>query len=106
MRPLTTVTHATIYPRAASGDSQSVIMLKHAQADICQPFQASLKVMVSVEDTSHPEARGLHLVYLDRNLFDTKLGGLKRRMAERQLIQNLSSRLESIQHRFEDRSDH
>ena len=100
MRPLTSVTHATTFDQLSGPMPRALILLKQIYAS--HYFQASLKVLGLVTESADPNETGLYLVYLDRSLFDTKLGGIKRRIAERELRQNLGSRLESIGRIFEE----
>ena len=100
MRPLTSVTHATIFDRLSGPMPRALILLKQIYAS--HYFHASLKVLGLVTESADPDEPGLYLIYLDRSLFDSKIGGIKRRMAERELRQNLSARLESIRRAFEE----
>ncbi len=58
-------------------------------------FHAALKLMALV-DAEDANNQSFYLVYLDRSLFDSKIGGIKRRIVENRLRDNLQSRLESI----------
>lgn len=93
LKPLTTVSHATIYRGAQGTAPQTTVALKQIYAS--HYFHAALKLMTLVE-TDVDSAEGFYLVYLDRSLFDTKIGGLRRRIVEGRLEDNLRSRLESI----------
>lgn len=102
LRPLTSVTHATIFDRSFDSVPQALVLMKQIYAS--HYFHASLKVLALVSEHAGLNEQGLYLVYLDRSLFDSKIGGLKRMVAERELRENLENRLESIRLTFEDPS--
>lgn len=94
LRPLTTVTHASVYRRAPGSEPRTVIAMKQIYAS--HYFHAALQLIEVFEDRSEFGGPRAYLVYLDRSLFDTALGGLTRRTVERRLQGNLASRLNGM----------
>lgn len=92
LKPITSVTHATIYRRTATESPQTLIALKQIYAN--HYFHAALKLMALVDTADGTD--GFYLVYLDRSLFDTKIGWLQRGTVEGRLRESLESRLEAI----------
>lgn len=90
LRPITTVTHATVYRPAAATAVAGVIALKQIYAS--HYFHAAL-TLISVVADSTSAGPGAYVIYLERLLFDKKLGGLVRREAERRLREDLEARL-------------
>lgn len=81
--PPAAIAHATIYRRPSGSVPQTLVVLNQIYAS--HYFQAALKVMSLIDDAENPEDQGFYLVYLDRSLFDSKIGGLKRHLAENRL---------------------
>lgn len=91
LKPITSVTHATIYQRPSGQSPGTLVALKQIYAS--HYFHAALKLLALVEGA---DSDGFYLVYLDRSLFDTKIGWLQRGTVEGRLRENLESRLEAI----------
>lgn len=91
LKPITSVTHATIYQRPPGQAPGTLVALKQIYAS--HYFHAALKLLALVEGA---DGDGFYLVYLDRSLFDTKIGWLQRGTVEGRLRENLESRLEAI----------
>ncbi len=99
LRPLSTVTHVTIYDPPAGSVQASAIALKRIYAS--HYFHAGFTVVGLVDYLTSGDGEGTVLLYLDRSLFDTKVGGIKRRVAESQLRDNLRSRLQAMRRALE-----
>ena len=95
LRPLTAVTHAASYVPPTSGGLRAIVALKRIYAS--HYFHAGLTLLMAVDDTSDSTRPGFSLVYLDRQLFDTDLSGLKRRSVEGRLEGDLRQRLGALQ---------
>lgn len=95
LRPLTTLTHVSIYAPPVPTGARPVIALKQIFAT--HYFHAALKLLVLAEDDAQPQPPGFYLVYLDRSLFDKKLGGLTRRAVTARLEDGLRARLARMQ---------
>lgn len=89
LRPITTVTHVTVY-RPDSAGVAALIAFKQIYAS--HYFPAAL-TLVSVVDDPTPQGPGAYVFYLERLLFDKKLGGFIRREAEASLLDDLKARL-------------
>lgn len=100
LRPLTTVTHAVSYVPPAARGLRAIVALKRIYAS--HYFQAGLTLLMAVDDTGDPARPRFSLVYLDRQLFDTDLSGLKRRSVEGRLEDDLRQRLGALQRALED----
>ena len=94
LRPLTTLTHVSIY-EPSEGAGGPVIALKQLYAS--HYFHASLKLIMLAEDDRLRDKPEFYLIYLDRSLFDTRLGGLTRRTVTWQLLGNLRERVAALQ---------
>lgn len=92
LKPITSVTHATIYRRPPGESPGTLIALKQIYAS--HYFHAALRLLALVDAE---EGAGVYLIYLDRSLFDTKIGWLQRGTVEGRLKDNLEARLEVIQ---------
>lgn len=93
LRPITTVTHVTVY-RPDSAGVAALIALKQIYAS--HYFHAAL-TLVSVVDDPNNQGPGVYIIYLERLLFDKKLGGLIRRRAEASLLDDLKAGLTARQ---------
>lgn len=93
LRPITTVTHVTVY-RPDSAGVAALIALKQIYAS--HYFHAAL-TLVSVVDDRTDQGPGVYIIYLERLLFDKKLGGLIRRRAEGRLLDDLKAGLSARQ---------
>lgn len=90
LRPITAVTHATVYRPDPAAGVAALIALKQIYAS--HYFHATL-TLISVIDDPTPQGPGAYVVYLERLLFDKKLGGFVRRKAEGRLRNDLKTRL-------------
>lgn len=95
LKPITTLTHATVYPWPAGGTPWTVIALKQIYAS--HYFHAALGLLTLVDAEG---GDSIYLVYLDRSLFDTKIGWLRRGAVEGRLEDHLRTMLQAIQGRF------
>lgn len=93
LRPITTVTHATVYRPDSAAGVAALIALKQIYAS--HYFHAAL-TLISVIDDPTPEGPGAYVIYLERLLFDKKVGGFIRRNAEGRLRDDLQARLRAI----------
>lgn len=93
LRPITTVTHATVYRPDSAAGVAALIALKQIYAS--HYFHAAL-TLISIIDDPTPEGPGVYVIYLERLLFDKKLGGFIRRNAEGRLRDELQARLRAI----------
>lgn len=93
LRPITTVTHATVYRPDSAAGVAALIALKQIYAS--HYFHATL-TLISIIDDPTPEGPGVYVIYLERLLFDKKLGGFIRRNAEGRLRDDLQARLRAI----------
>lgn len=93
MRPLTTVTHSVVYRDSIAETSDVWVAMKLLYAS--HYLHASLRVLRVVEDRSSAEPTS-YLVCLDRLLFDSKVGGLKRTLVKRRLRTHLAERIGAI----------
>ncbi len=100
MRPLTTVTHAIVYRDVSAdhGDVWVAIKLLYAS----HYLHASFQLMRVVEDRSAAEPAS-YLVSVERLLFDGKVRGVVRAIAERRLRSHLAERLEAIRDSIRER---
>lgn len=102
LRPLTTITHAAIdaRPEAARGAPRVLIALKQVYAS--HYFHAGLSTLMLFEapavggETGGGASSGSYLIWLDRSLFDTDLGGFTRRRVVDRLEANLAARLGAL----------
>ena len=93
MRPLTTVTHSVVH-RDLDGDHADLwVGMKLLYAS--HYLHASLRLMRVINDWSSAEPAS-YLVSVDRLLFDTEVGGIKRAMLRRRLRSHLAQRLRAI----------
>lgn len=95
LKPITTLTHATVYPWPAGGTPWTVIALKQIYAS--HYFHAALGLLTLVDAEG---GDSVYLVYLDRSLFDTKIGWLRRGAVEGRLEDHLRTMLQEIRERF------
>jgi hypothetical protein len=93
LRPITTLTHATVYRPDSSTGIDALIAIKLIYAS--HYFHAGLSLIMVIDDSSSDGA-GAYVISLERSLFDTRLGGLVRRNAEAKLRDDLRSRLEAM----------
>jgi hypothetical protein len=98
-RPVTTVTHATIYHQPVGRPASVVITQKQIYAS--HYFHARFTVMALVEQSDKTKGNGLYLVYVDRSLFDDDLGSINRALLGRGLTKSLGTKLESLRERLE-----
>lgn len=97
LRPITTVTHATVYrPDSVTGIA-ALLALKQIYAS--HYFHAALALITVIDDPT-PEGPGAYVIYLERSLFDTRLGGIVRRSAEGRLRGDLRARLAAMQRQW------
>lgn len=92
LKPITSVTHATIHRRPPRESPGTLIALKQIYASHYFHAALSLLALVDAED-----GVGVYLIYLDRSLFDTKIGWLQRGTVEGRMKDRLEARLEAIQ---------
>ncbi len=96
LKPITTLTHATAFPRSGGGAGVTRIALKQIYAS--HYFHAALGLMTLVDAAESGES--IYLVYLDRALFDTKIGWPRRGAIEGRLEDRLRGRLGEMRGRF------
>lgn len=100
LRPVMTMTHMTLHQRAAEDGPKIVVALKQIYAS--HYFQAAVKFMAVVEGAGTPAQLAFYLLYLDRSLFDTKVGGIRGRLVRERLRKITSDRLASIRRNLEE----
>jgi len=88
-RPITGITHAVISERA---DRAAPVLISQKIIYASHYFGARFTVIASITDGGS----GMYLLYLDRALFDGKLGSIKRGLLARGLRSSLEDRLGSI----------
>ena len=94
LRPVTSVTHATLYRPPPQSGVAAIVALKQIFAS--HYFHAALAYATIVE--AGPGAGdSVYVIYYQRLLFDTDLGGLIRRTAESKLESEVRSRLTAVQ---------
>jgi hypothetical protein len=93
-RPVTTITHATIYDRPAGLSTRAIIAQNQIYAS--HYFAARFTLMALSEASDDPNGRSLYLVYVDRSLFDDDLGTINRGLLRRGLTKSLRSKLASL----------
>jgi hypothetical protein len=93
-RPVTAVTHATIYDRPAGLSTRAIIAQNQIYAS--HYFAARFTLMALSEASDDPNGRSLYLVYVDRSLFDDDLGTINRGLLRRGLTKSLRSKLASL----------
>jgi hypothetical protein len=98
-RPVTTVTHATIYDHPVGQTARAIIAQKQIYAS--HYFHARFTLMALTEASDRPNGKGLYLVYVDRSLFDDDLGTINRGILGRGLTKSLRGKLESLRERLE-----
>lgn len=89
LRPVTALTHVTVYRPDSAGVSG---MIAFKQIYASHYFHAALTHVSVIEDPT-PQGPGAYVVYLERMLFDKKLGGFIRRQVEARLLDDLRARL-------------
>lgn len=99
-RPVTAVTHATIYDHPAAGQTARAIIAQK-QIYASHYFHARFSLMALMEGSEEPNGRGLYLVYVDRSLFDDDLGAINRSLLRRGLTNSLRTKLEDLRERLE-----
>lgn len=98
-RPVTAVTHATIYNQPPGQATRAIITQKQIYAS--HYFHARFSLMALAEASEKPNGRGLYLVYVDRSLFDDDLGTINRSLLRRGLTKSLRTKLETLRERLE-----
>ena len=99
LRPVITVTHVTLYRPEQAGRLRVVVALKQIYSS--HYFQAGVKFLALVDDSERSGTPAFYLLYLDRSLFDTELGGIKGRVVRQRLRENIGDRLASIRKNLE-----
>ena len=89
LRPVTTMTHVTVYRPDTAGVA-GLIAFKQIYAS--HYFHAALTHVTVIDDPT-PQSPGAYVIYLERLLFDKKIGGFIRRQAEARLLDDLRARL-------------
>jgi hypothetical protein len=95
LRPITALWQVTVFADSAHGEAW--VALKQLYAS--HYLQAALKLFhasATTDATGHPL---LHVRLLERSLFDTELGGIKRPIIEIQMEDHLRHRLEMLRQR-------
>ena len=99
LRPLTTITHAVIYAVPAGRAPRVLVALKQVYAS--HYFHAGLATLALFEAPTDSPASGggsgSYLVWVERSLFDTDLGGFTRRRVVGRLEETLAARLCALQ---------
>jgi hypothetical protein len=93
LRPLTTVTHASLY-RPPPGGAAALIARKQVYAS--HYFHAALSIVTIIDDPRAAADPASYVIDVQRFLFDTRLGGFVRRKAQGRLAADLQSRLETL----------
>ena len=93
LRPLTTLTHASLY-RSPPGGAAALIARKQIYAS--HYFHAALSLVTIVDDPRGAAGPAAYVIEVQRFLFDTRLGGLVRRRAQGRLGDDLRSRLAAL----------
>ena len=93
LRPLTTVTHASLY-RPPPGGVAALIARKQIYAS--HYFHAALSLVTIVDDPRASGGPASYVIDVQRFLFDRRLGGLVRRKAQGRLGDDLRSRLATL----------
>ena len=98
-RPVTAITHATIYDRPAGEVTRAIIAQKQIYAS--HYFDARFTFMALAEASDRPNGQGLYLVYVDRSLFDDDLGTINRGLLRRGLTKSVRTKLATLRKRLE-----
>jgi hypothetical protein len=98
-RPVTTVTHATIYDRPAGLSTRAIIAQNQIYAT--HYFDARFTLMALAEASDDPNGQGIYLVYVDRALFDDDLGMINRGLLRRGLTKSLRNKLATLRERLQ-----
>jgi len=98
-RPVTSLTHATIYRREGASAPEVVLAQKQIYAN--HYYAARLELTAVVDDPAAVDGKGVYLVYLDRALYDEKLGWAMRRLAVRGTLKHTETWLSALRARLE-----
>lgn len=98
-RPVTAITHATIYDRPAGRTARAIIAQKQIYAS--HYFDARFTLMALAEAPEEQNDDRLYLVYVDRSLFDADLGMINRGLLRRGLTKSLRAKLTMLRERLE-----
>ena len=100
LRPLTTVVHTALYmPNASAGGERSIgALIARKQIFASHYFRARLSMLAFVDAVpASPGGEAVtYVVWLERALFDTKLGRFVRGRVEGRLEEDLRSRLTAV----------
>ncbi len=95
LRPITALWQVTVYADSARGEAW--VALKQLYAS--HYLQAALKLFHATATADATGRSLLHVRLLERSLFDTELGGIKRPIIEIQMEDHLRHRLEMLRQR-------
>jgi hypothetical protein len=97
LRPVTEITHATIY----NPSTFRATLIAEKQIYASHYFWARLKFSVVIEDNDDSGNPGVFLICSDHSLFDENLGRIHRRILSRSVRNNFQFRLRSMRSRLE-----
>ncbi len=100
LKPVVTLTHATIYTRRPPQGDQIYISLKQIYAS--HYYHAALGLIALIDDLREPDRPKSYMLFLNRARFDGELSGLARSMIRRRLERNMRANLKSIHDRLEE----
>ena len=87
LRETLSLTHAFIY-RSATKDGRPMVSIVHKQLYASHYYYAALRSATVIDYSKGKEPRS-YMIFLDRNLFDGKLSGLKKKMLRNGLKEDL-----------------
>ena len=96
-RPVTAITHATLSVQP----EPTATMIAQKQIYASHYFLARLTLMILVDDPKSASTPAIHVIYLDRSLFDDKLGWANQHLLARGVRKDVNSRLERLRERLE-----
>lgn len=100
LRPLVTVNHVTAYRPSSTAGPKVIVAARQIYAS--HYLQADLKILSLVEDIRKTDGPAFYLLFLDRSLLDTKVGGIKGGLIRARVLENDRERLESTRKRLEE----
>lgn len=91
-RPVTTVTHTLVYEPAEVAEGQPEVLIAQKHLYTTHYFLARVELMGLFTEGSDRT----YLVYVDRSLFDEKVGGLTRSMLVRSVRNDVARRMNAV----------
>lgn len=99
-RPVTDLVHSVVYEPAAPNGQGPRVVIAQKHLFTSHYFLARVEFIGLFADESGEGPSGTYLVYVDRSLFDDDLGGFKRSLLVRGVLNDVRERLAALRESF------